>query len=44
MRFPRDAISTWEDFAEDAAAVVNAVGSEQATILAFGEWVRSLSC
>ena len=34
---PRDAIPTWEDFAEDAAAVVNTVGSEQATILAFGD-------
>jgi class 3 adenylate cyclase/pimeloyl-ACP methyl ester carboxylesterase len=33
----RSAIPTWEDFAEDAAAVLDAVGSTQAAILASAE-------
>src|SRR5579864_6780825 len=34
---PRSAIPTWEDFAEDVAAVLDAVGSTQAAILASAE-------
>src|SRR5262249_39120873 len=34
---PRNALPTWEDLAEDAGAVLDAVGSERAVILAVAE-------
>jgi class 3 adenylate cyclase len=34
---PRNAIPTWEDFTEDAGAVLDAVGSQQASIFAWLE-------
>ena len=36
---PRNAIPTWEDFTEDAAAVLDAVGSQQTAI--FVSWALS---